>query len=51
MFLCRLVDPKEFSDIYENPLRNLMPLLEYFTLDSCKLERDPAEAKPKHMDP
>lgn len=50
-FKGRLVDPKEFWDVYENPLGNLMPLLEYFTLDTCKLEKDPTEAKPKRMDP
>lgn len=46
-----MVDPKEFTDVYENPLTNLMPLLEYFTIDSCKLEKDPAEVKTKRIDP
>lgn len=45
-----MVDPKEFGEVYENPLASLMPLLEYFTTDSFKLEKDPAEAKSKRAE-
>lgn len=45
-----MTDPKEFTEVYENPLINFMPLLEYFTVDSYKLEKDPAEVKTKRFD-